>query len=308
MAHLAVLGLVLFISVGTGCTKVEKKEEEKDVVIRIGEHTITTDEYQDALRRLIPEGFHELSPEEMELIKKNLVNQMIEEHLILGEAERLGIDVREEEVAREVDLIKEGYEDGDFREVISSRYGDIERWRNEIRKKLLIKKTIDRIINSRVTVTEKEALEYYKKNIDEYQVPEQVRARMIVVKTEKEAKRIRKKLTRKNFAETAKKVSIGPEARDGGDLGFFGRGDMPEEFEKVVFKLPVGRISKIVKTPYGYHIFLVEEKKKGRKLSFEDAKKGIMERLRRERADLEFHRWMAFLKKRQNIVINEALL
>ena len=64
----------------------------------------------------------------------------------------------------------------------------------------------------------------------------------------------------KNFGELARLYSKGPSAADGGDLGSFQRGELPEEFERVVFSLSPGTSSKIVQSKYGYHIFLVEEK------------------------------------------------
>jgi parvulin-like peptidyl-prolyl isomerase len=63
-----------------------------------------------------------------------------------------------------------------------------------------------------------------------------------------------------NFAELARLYSKAATAEDGGDMGRFERGELPGEFEKVVFPMTPGTVSKIVRTRYGYHVFLVEER------------------------------------------------
>ncbi|HHL38989.1 MAG TPA: hypothetical protein ENJ37_00630 [Deltaproteobacteria bacterium] len=277
-------------------------------VIIVGDQEITLVEFKEALRRLLPEGASEFGPEDLVNLKRSLVKQLVEESLVLREARRRGLGVSDEEVLVEVEALKKGYMGEEFTEAITARYGSVERWKDEIRRKLLIRKVIDGIISTSVEVTEEEARAYYEEHIDEYRVPEQVRARMIVVADEKEAKAVRKRLRREKFEDVAREVSIGPEAEKGGDLGFFSRGEMPEEFEKVVFKLRKGRISRIVKTPYGYHIFRVEERKKGRKLRFEDVVDRIVEKIEREKADRAFIEWMAAAKKAARIEVREELL
>jgi parvulin-like peptidyl-prolyl isomerase len=101
-------------------------------------------------------------------------------------------------------------------------------------------------------------------------VGEEVQARHILVsfnnRTEEQAKKliddIAKNATVDNFAELAKKYSDDPgSAANGGELGWFGKGQMVPEFENASFSTPVGNISKPVRTQFGYHIILVEGKR-----------------------------------------------
>lgn len=88
----------------------------------------------------------------------------------------------------------------------------------------------------------------------------QVHAEHILVKTESEAKVILFDLKRgANFEEIAKEKSTCPSGKKGGDLGWFGRGQMVKEFEDAAFSTPAGNISGIVKTQFGYHIIKVIE-------------------------------------------------
>lgn len=310
--------LALLLAGIIGCRGADEKT--KLVVAKVGERSITLKEYEDALARFGPEGsIANGSPEGkapapaddnavMKEIKRDLIAQLVEEALILQEAERMGVTVTPEELTAHVEGIEKDYGGAAFKDAIKERYGDVFTWKEELRKKFLIRKTVDKIAASRNAPSEEEARKYYDEHIRDFDFKEQVRARMIVVNSDDDARRIRKDLTPLNFAETAKKTSLSPEGKRGGDLGFFGRGDMPKEFEDVVFNLAPGEISPVVKTPYGFHVFLVEERKKGGRMAWVEAKGKIIERLRAERSDAAFAEWMDSLKRRTNIEINEALL
>lgn len=90
----------------------------------------------------------------------------------------------------------------------------------------------------------------------------EVRASHILVKTEDKANWIYKELQKgKDFAKLAKDYSDCPSRERGGDLGFFGKGQMAREFENAAFSMKEGEVSKPVKTQFGYHIIRVTERK-----------------------------------------------
>ncbi len=110
-----------------------------------------------------------------------------------------------------------------------------------------------------------------------------------------------------DFAAAAKQKSTAPEAEKGGDLGYFSRGDMPAEFN-VVFALPKGGISRIVKSPYGYHIFKLEDKRTAGRLGLDEAYRGIEEKLRRQKENKRYQAWFTELRSRTKIEVSyEAL-
>jgi peptidyl-prolyl cis-trans isomerase C len=89
-----------------------------------------------------------------------------------------------------------------------------------------------------------------------------IRASHILVEDEEAAKKLHAEIQKgADFAKIAKKNSICPSSKAGGDLGFFGKGQMVKEFEDTAFSLPVGVVSKPVKTEFGYHLILVTSKK-----------------------------------------------
>ena len=90
----------------------------------------------------------------------------------------------------------------------------------------------------------------------------QIRASHILVKEKKEAEKLKYELdSGANFAVLAKKHSICPSSEKGGDLGFFGKGQMVKEFEDAAFALAPGKVSGPVKTEFGYHLILVTAKR-----------------------------------------------
>ena len=88
-----------------------------------------------------------------------------------------------------------------------------------------------------------------------------------------------------DFAELAKKRSEGSSSSDGGDLGFFKRGTMVPEFEKVAFSLKTGEVSDPVRTQFGWHVLKLEEIRKLGMKPLADVRPEIEERLRRQQAE-----------------------
>ena len=82
-----------------------------------------------------------------------------------------------------------------------------------------------------------------------------VRASHLLVKTEEEAAKLREEiLAGKDFGEVAAQVSMCPSGRDGGDLGFFGKGQMVKEFEDACFSMEVDEVSQPIQTQFGWHL------------------------------------------------------
>ncbi len=143
-----------------------------------------------------------------------------------------------------------------------------------------------------VNATEKEVKDYYKKNADKFKRPEMVKARHILVKTEKEANEIIKDLKKAGsgkkledkFIALAKKKSVGPSGKNGGELGWFDKKQMVKEFSKAAFSLKKGDFTKKpVKTQFGYHIIMVEDKKPAGKIEFDKVENSIISQIKLEK-------------------------
>jgi len=128
-------------------------------------------------------------------------------------------------------------------------------------------------------VTEADAKKIYDEKIGQVKPEQEVHARHVLVETEAEAKEIAERLKKgEDFATVAKEKSKDP-AAEGGDLGFFARGQMVKPFEDAAFALDVGAISDPVQSPFGWHIIKVEEKRDQPLPTFDQVKEGIMAQL-----------------------------
>jgi peptidyl-prolyl cis-trans isomerase C/foldase protein PrsA len=102
----------------------------------------------------------------------------------------------------------------------------------------------------------------------DFRKTEEIRLFQIMVKDREKLLKIRQELLNQpsRFEEVARRESISPEAANGGAMGFFEKGMLPQEMEGVVFSLKVNEISPIVESPYGFHLFRISKKKKARML------------------------------------------
>lgn len=114
-------------------------------------------------------------------------------------------------------------------------------------------------IGESLSVSEKELRDYYEFHLKEFQTPEQIKVRHIVVKTEEEAEMILEMIKAgAQFDMIAHEWSIDVTAKSSGELGWVGRERMPPALEKAAFALDKGEVSGIVKTGFGYHMFKPE--------------------------------------------------
>ena len=121
---------------------------------------------------------------------------------------------------------------------------------------------------------------------------------------QKEIREIQKELRskQKTFPALAMEYSLGPEGEQGGDLGYFEAGQMPEEFDDV-FKLKINKVSGIIRTPYGFHLFKVVDIIKERKMDFEESKGRDKKILFQHLQDQAFKKWFVKLKQNSKIEI-----
>ncbi|MFY9541518.1 MAG: peptidylprolyl isomerase [Dethiobacteria bacterium] len=209
---------------------------------------------------------------------KEFLDDLIVERLILQEGKKRGISVSKEEIDAEIDIIVGEYYMGNEENLkldLESRGIPMDFIRNNFRVNIMLEK----IVTGDLEITETEAREYFEENREDFDIPEQVRARHILVDTEEEALEIISRLENgEDFAGIAKESSKDTGSKEqGGDLGFFPRGEMVKEFEETAFNLEVGGRSAPVKTSYGYHVIEKLEHKEGREVTYEEVADKVKE-------------------------------
>lgn len=265
---------------GWGCEKKEVAEEGK-VLARIGDEVITLKDFKDDINKLPAQARRRMARVEM---KKRHLDRMVERKLLLQEAGRKGLT-----------------EDPDI----------IDRVEN-YRERLIAQKLLSSIKKEVAPVTEEDIKLYFEENKAQFQTRKQIKARHILLNDEAEAKKVLKeaKAPGADFAALAEKYSQDRATKNrGGDLGYFSPGRMVRQFEDVAFSLEKpGEISDVVKSPFGYHIIKLEDKKAAEPKSLAQVKGQIRRRISAQRRNEAQEEFLEEIKSRTQVEINEDLL
>lgn len=227
-------------------------------------------------------------------LRAQVLDRLIDEELLYQEARKRGLlagsDVVEAEIAqaRSQFPTPEG-----FAEALAKSQLTEESLRVVIARNLGIQNLVEKGIAPGVTITAAEVTQLYEANAESFAIPEQVRARHILVEfgeTDDDAAKKAKRAKAEgllaqlkggaSFEELARGNSDCPSAAEGGDLGLFERGQMVPEFDAAAFALKTGETSGIVETEYGYHIIRLEERQAAGMIPEQEAAPQITEYLR----------------------------
>ncbi len=297
---LLLLSAVIWIQ---GCGLGSRPQPAGDIaIVRVGDRQYGMIELQGYFDSRLNEF---LDPGKIDVVKSALLDSFVDEKLLLSQAEQRKIEPVPEdlEAVREEFSAGSGVPAGNLRDD-----ADLER---NMTDNLIIRSYLYDYLFRDLVVTDEECEAYYREHLDEFVRNDVVHVREILVDEEAKAKEILASLKtsrNKNFMELARIYSKAPTAVEGGDLGSFQRGELPEEFEKVVFPLAAGTISKIVPSQYGYHIFFVEEKIAAHRQKLYEVVDQIREKLLLERQRAVLDDELASLVKRIRVEIYPNVL
>lgn len=275
---------------------------KKDVLAVVNKRAITKKEF------LLKSGLYGLKISgEAEV--KDLLNLLINDRLVLEQAGRDRIKVTGEELKQEVDNFVPGFSVKEIKKALKKQGIKYGYWLRDIEEKVIMKKEINHVMKRRITIDDGQLKDYFWSNILEFRRLKKIRARQIVLDSEEKAREVVKYAREgQDFPALAKKYSVTSEAEDGGDLGYFARNDMPAFINDGIAGLKKGEISIIVKSPYGWHIFKVEDIAEAQTPKFEEVRNEVYERYYDEKKDEYFGAWMEELRSRADIKIFEENL
>lgn len=253
-------------------------------------------------------------------IKDDILQQLINVEIIFSKVKERDLLPSDEEVNTMVDEINEVMEENeDYKKSLDEAGIDQEFIIRQETEKLALTNYETNFIENTV-ITDEDAKTYYDSNQDEFEIDE-VDASHILISTmddegtsfdeeQKEEARAKAQgiLDRINagedFAELAKEFSDDPGSGSlGGELGFFGKGEMVPEFEEASFELQVGEVSELVETYFGYHIIKVNDKNEGI-VDFEEVKDELKEMLVQQKLSEEVEELIqnATIEKYEDVV------
>ncbi|MBY0337605.1 MAG: peptidylprolyl isomerase, partial [Acetobacteraceae bacterium] len=232
---------------------------EDPVVARVDGEVVRMSDVMATAAEALPEGMRNIPPEALRSllppeIMRQIVDRTVTDRAMVLAARRAGLD-QDAELRRRVQQTEE----------------------NELRDALLRREVLPRVTDAAIRAR-------YDREQQGRPAEEEVRARHILVPNEADARAALQEIQRgASFEEVARRRSTDPAARQGGDLGFFKRGDMVPEFAAAAFALQPGQVSpNPVRTQFGWHLIRVEERRRSTGPSFEEARDNIRQTLIQE--------------------------
>lgn len=290
------------VVVCSACDVFDRRAEK--VVISVGSREITPEDLKTQRKRMAfePDG---TSKEGFD----SFIERVVDHYLILEYGKQQSLSVSDEELESAVRGIKKDYAEKDFQELLLKGYMDYGEWKERLREQLLIKKITSKASEAGPQVSIEEIKVYYDSHPEEFRRPAMVRFRQIVTRTREEADNLQKRLVQGgDMAATVAQSSKVPASAGSFEPGWFAKGDLDESIEKVVFSLPVGKVSGVVETPYGFHIFEVLGRKPEGVRSLHEAMTAIETKLRSERLEAFYSDWLQGLRKTIPVKIDRELL
>jgi peptidyl-prolyl cis-trans isomerase C len=245
-----------------------------------------------------------------EPLRKRVMEDLVDRALLLQQARARSIAVSQDQVERAFLRVRGEYPGTHFDDLLARERLSQAELKARLKDQLTVERLFHDEVFPRVVVAPAEVEKWYADHAAEYGEPERVRVLQVVVSNRDEATTLRDKLRREpgKFAEVARASSIAPEGKNGGELGWIGRGaGFPEVFD-VCFSLPLNAVSDVIPSPYGFHVFRVVERKAASKRTLDQARGEVAERLLRDRQARAQEEYLAGLRARATIQVDQAAL
>lgn len=257
----------------------------------------------------------QITPDQQKELDQQALTQIISTELLYQAGQKLPVKDLDKKVEGRLAQNRARFASGEeYLKAMKAMDMDEKGLRDYTNRDLVILNFIEQTIVPKVKVTEEESRNFYDQNIDKFKRDEMVRASHILCgidpkataedknKAREKAEKLRKELAGgKDFAGLAKENSTCPSSQQGGDLGYFGKGQMVPSFEKVAFALKPGEISDIVETQFGYHIIKVMDKQPSETVEFKDVRSRIEDFLKRQKINAAVEEFLAEARKNAKI-------
>jgi peptidyl-prolyl cis-trans isomerase SurA len=249
--------------------------------------------------------------------RAEVLDTLIAEKLLEQEIKKLRIEVSDAEVERIIEGTKQqnNLDDKKLKQALAQQGLTLAEYREGLKKQLMKAKIIQLKVKNRVQVTDQDVKSVYAQRQALNATDYRVRARHILFLVPKgsDAGPAKKKAdaalarlkTGADFAKLAAEVSEGPSAKKGGALGVFGRGEMVPEFERAAFAAEPGKVVGPVRSPFGWHLILVDERVASSERPLDQVEDELRNRLYEEEVERVFRSYIEDLKKHAHIEIRD---
>ncbi len=293
----------------------------EEIVAVVNDDVITLSQYKEQYDATVQQLRSVLQGEEYEkqyqLLKKDLLNMMITDLLLMQQAKEKNINVSEQ-VKMAVENIKKENNiesDDDLKRGLQQQGLDYGQWIKQLEDNMQKQAAIYSEVDRTIVLDDSEIVGYYKLHPEEFTEPEEYHVRAIYLSTEGKAPEAlveaRNLISGKvkageSFNALAKEYSDGPAKEAEGDLGRFRKGELEKTLEQSVAKLKTGETGDWVETKNGWYLLKLEEKKDSRLKTFEEVKKDVEERLYTEKKEKKLEEYLKTLREKSYIKILKA--
>jgi parvulin-like peptidyl-prolyl isomerase len=234
--------------------------------------------------------------------RSQAMEELIDQALMLQEALNLNVSISPQELENQLALARAGTPLPEFRAGLKARGLRYDEWKELLRRRSLCDELVRRQIRSKIVVKPQDLKDYYWEQVTRFRRSKNIRLRQMVVKSPAAGRKALAELSLgEPFAAVASRHSQGPEAAEGGDLGWVHRKALPSSLAHEAFELKKGSYSGLVPSPYGWHILYAEDIRPPQALSLDQAAPQIMEALLREREQPLYRDWLAGLRAKAEI-------
>lgn len=253
-----------------------------------------------------------ISTLETEALRQRLLEQLIERKMLLQEAKRLNINLSQEETAHQMAFLMDGMDEASFFQYLSEQKIGKEAWKKATHENMLIEKLLKQLTDESnekaLTISDETVRAYYENNREQWRVGERLKLRQIIVDDKEKAQTLRENILKgADFGETARLHSIQTPPEDDQSPAYLTREEVPMAFDPL-FQNDVGSISEVIKTPFGYHLVMIEDKQAEQILPFQEIEEKLKQTLLNRKRERVYSKWIEKLRQRTEVRINEELL
>lgn len=289
-------------------TACHQQQHPQPPLLEVGPRQLSLEQFNREVEFTYP-NLADLSPEKQTEIRLLLIRQLIDRELILAEATQLNIHISPDEFDQALREIRGNYSADEFEHLLNRTGKSFSIWAEALKQRLLTEKISEVMLQSQPEISSEEIREYYLAHKNEFNRPAERQGRQMLFPTRDEAIKVLQLIkSGQDFATLARTYSHSPDSENGGYLDYFSRGDLPEVFDRVLFELPLNQVSDPVASPYGYHLFIVEQRRRAGPLPLEAVQWDIKEKLARDKREPAFHDWLEKLRRQTQVTIRWELL
>ena len=238
-----------------------------------------------------------------------LVGRIVNDSLILEYGRDMGITLSEVELERAIQDIVKDYPESSFEETLLTNCIDYDEWKERLREKLLIKKVVRKQADSLAPISYHAIKSYYEERKEDFSHPPRAKLMHIVTRTRREAQAV---LTRIKGAEDMASVVKEQSIYSGiqGDCGtnWTTKDMLPRPLSNILFSIPIGKLSTIIETPYGFHIIKVLQREPAGVKELLEIMGEIENRLLSEAIERHYTAWVNQLRSNYTVTVNYTLL